>query len=386
MTSINPFQFEGIVTDGRFCGRAKDILAIIAHAQSGNNIIISQKRRIGKSSLIKEVMKNHLPKKVLPIYVDIYSTISTKEIYTFMKEEIETILNLQNKLKNFSTLVASAFSEADVLVSIGKNPKIEIKFANNNYAELIKKLLLGLNKFANKSNYKVLFAIDEFQKIGVLEEQDKIESSIRTAMQDCKNICFLISGSNQTMINQMFSDGRPLYRQGTFYNLASVDYEDFFKWSANKFKNNEINLDREVFSYIYNISNGEAKIVQQICFELYRAFKPLSTPTMEEVCNIIHTMYKYNSEIASKYNNLGLQQQKIMKIIALEKGQKVTVSPLIIEYNLKSGNINALLNQLKLKNFILKNNNTYEIIDTELNIWLLVQKNKHCEDEEWENL
>jgi len=69
-------------------------------------------------------------------------------------------------------------------------------------------------------------------------------------MQDCKNICFLISGSNQTMINEMFSDGRPLYRQGTFYNLSSIDYKDFFEWSKSKFKNSEIVLDDEVFSYI----------------------------------------------------------------------------------------------------------------------------------------
>jgi len=88
-------------------------------------------------------------------------------------------------------------------------------------------------------------------------------------------------------------------------------------------------------------------------------------------------MYKYNSEIASKYNSLSLQQQKIIKIISLENGAKVTVSPLLVEYNLKSGNINALLKQLRAKNYIIKNSDKYEIIDTELNIWLLVQKNKH---------
>lgn len=57
---VNPFQFEGIVTGEQFCKRDDDVSMMLQYMHSGNNVILSKKRRVGKSSLISEIFKNYI--------------------------------------------------------------------------------------------------------------------------------------------------------------------------------------------------------------------------------------------------------------------------------------------------------------------------------------
>jgi len=49
--------------------------------------------------------------------------------------------------------------------------------------------------------------------------------------------------------------------------------------------------------HIYNISGGEAKIVQQIYFELFANIKELQNIEIEDVCLTLKNIYKNNSEL-----------------------------------------------------------------------------------------
>jgi len=377
----NPFRFEGIVTGDEFCDRKSDIDSLLQYMHSGNNVIISMKRRVGKSSLIKEIFENHIDKKqLISGYADIYGITSIKELYLSLKDEIEKIVGLSTKLNIASERITNAFSDAEVFLEVSKNPKVKIEFAGNDYALLIKKLFLSLQEYAEDNSLQFVFAIDEFQKITCLskEEVDKIETNLRTAMQDSKRISFILSGSNQTMLDKMFQEGRPLYRQGVHYPLEPIDEDIFFKWVSKKFKRKEITISREAFSYIYKLSNGEAKIVQQICFELFARTKELENIELEDVCIIVEKIYKNNSEISAKFNMLKLNEQKMLKVIALEDGSGVTVSPLLLEYNISSGSVSNILKRMAEDYIIAKRDSRYEIIDSELKLWILVDKQALC--------
>ena len=379
---VNPFQFEGIVTGKDFCKRDDDVNNLLEYMHSSNNVIISMKRRVGKTSLIKEIFENHISdKNLIAGYVDIYGITSIKELYTAFKEEVESLLSLSSKIGIEAQRVKGAFSEAKISMTLSSSPKFTIEFSGNKYEILIKKLFLSLQDYAVENNLKFVFAIDEFQKITSLSEKDmhKVETNIRTAMQECKNISFILSGSNQTMLDSMFKDKRPLYRQGVHYPLNPIAEKDFYKWVVAKFKRKEITIDKEAFSYIYKLANTEAKIVQQICFELFSKTQQLHNIAVEDVCNIVENIYKNNTEIASKFNNLKLNEQKMLKVIALETEDGITVSPLLNEYDINHGSVSNILKRMIEKYIVIKHSSSdYEIVDTELKLWILVSKNSLC--------
>jgi hypothetical protein len=374
----NPFQFEGIVTGSNFCDRDEDINELLEYMHSGNNVIISMKRRVGKSSIIKEIFKNHIKdKRALTAYIDIYGITSKKELYLALKEEVENICTVSFKIGVVANRLSDAFSEAIVKTDIGKSSRISIEFAGNNYELLIKKLLQSLEAYAVASKIKIVLAIDEFQKIASLkkEETEAIETNIRSAMQTCKHISFVISGSNQTLLDNMFKEEKPLYRQGAHHTLEPISEDVFYKWVNKKFEKKEITFSKEGFSYLYRIANTEAKIIQQVCFKLFGKMEPLSNIGVSDVKEILIKIYKSNSEIMSKFNNLKLTEQKMMKVIAIEREAGITVSPLLEEYGVNHGSVNGLLVQMQNSYHIAKlSTGKYEIVDTELKLWILVDK------------
>lgn len=376
---INPFQFEGIVTGSNFCDRTTDIAELLEYMLSSINVIISMKRRVGKSSIIKEIFSNHIKdERVLTAYVDIYGITSTKELYTALKEEIEHIATASFNVGIALDRLRSAFKEAILQVEIGDSNKLSINFHGSNYGELIKKLLLSLELYANENNIRIVLAIDEFQKIASLKEEDSqsIQTNIRSAMQTCKHISFVISGSNQTMLDAMFKESEPLFRQGGHHTLEPIEKDVFHEWVENKFKLKEITFSKEAFYYLYELANSEAKIIQQVCFKLFGKFSQLGDIQVNDVCDTLIKIYKSNSEIMSKFNNFKLTEQKMMKVIVLENTTGITVSPLLVEYGINSGSVNGILNQMQKNYQITKlNTGTYEIVDTELKLWILVDKN-----------
>ncbi len=378
----NPFKFEGIVTGTNFCDREDDIAQLLDYMYSSNNVIISMKRRVGKSSIIKEIFSNHIKEqRVLTAYVDIYGITSTKELYVVLKEGIEQIATASFSIGIVIDRLRNAFSEAILQVEVGESNKLSINFHGSNYPELIKKLLLSIEKYAQENDIRLVLAIDEFQKIASLKTKDSlnIQTNIRSAMQTCKHISFIISGSNQTMLDNMFQESEPLFRQGGHHYLEPIDKDIFHRWVENKFRLKEITFSKEAFYYLYELANSEAKIIQQVCFKLFGKFDELQIIQKSDVCDTLIKLYRSNSEIMSKFNNLKLTEQKMMKIIALEKETGITVSPLLNEYDINSGSVNGILTQL-LKNYQITKLNTgnYEIVDTELKLWILVDKNILC--------
>lgn len=375
----NPFKFEGIVTGPDFCGREDDINELLEYIRSSNNVVISMKRRVGKTSIIKEIFTNHikLEDRLLAEYVDIYGITTTKELYLALKEKVENILSLANRIGIEIERLMDAFNEAVVQTESGGSNKISITFHGNNYGELIKKLLLSLEKYATNNNFRVAFAIDEFQKIAYLEKVDFdiIQTNIRSAMQTCKHICFIISGSNQTMLDKMFRESEPLYRQGAHHPLKPIDKDVFHNWVSAKFRLKEIIFPSDAFYYLYDLANTEAKIIQQVCFKLFAKMNELQEVKKSDVCSVIVDIYKFNSELMSKFSNLKLTEQKMLKVIAMEQEHGITVSPLLREFRIKPGSVNGLLKQMQNNHQITKiSTGKYEIVDTELKLWILIDK------------
>jgi len=379
----NPFQFEGAVTGSRFCGRTEDIKSLLEYMRNGSNVVISMKRRVGKTSVIKEVFENYAKdSRLIAGYCDIYAITSVKELYLTLKEEVESIVGKASKIGIASERIANAFSGAIVTATLGVSPKFMIEFTGNNYALLIQKLLLCLEDFAKINKIKIVFAIDEFQKIATLKKSDieKIETNIRTAMQETKNISFVMSGSNQTMLDKMFSEDRPLYRQGVHYYLEPIAKDEFYTWVSDKFRLKEITISKDAFYYIYDLANTEAKIIQQFCFELFFRTDTLKNIEVHDVCNVAKQIYSKNSEIATKFNTLSLNEQKMMKVIALEKETGITVSPLLQEFDVNAGSVSNILTKMLEKYRIIKleGAGNYEIVDTELKLWIKTVKNALC--------
>jgi hypothetical protein len=85
----NPFIYGEEAADEAFCDREGEIKELLRDIQNGVNVIIFSPRRYGKTSLIKQVLKQLDKKKTASVYVDLYpavSKISSRQIQNFNPE------------------------------------------------------------------------------------------------------------------------------------------------------------------------------------------------------------------------------------------------------------------------------------------------------------
>jgi len=269
---LNPFNFSNIVTDDNFCQRRElDILK--NYMTNSINAVLLSKRRYGKSSLIKEIFKNHIDKnKFLTIYLDIFDISSANDFaYVFYKAVAKSFkTDLQSILKTLKDL----FSKATFSATVTQNGEIEFKpsFVNINFDEIIEDIFLNLSSYLKRHNQKAVIAIDEFQQIAAIKEQN-IEAILRKYIQDIDNISFIYSSSKRHMLTQMFIDHKkPFYNQAVILELKAIPLDTFYDFVKSKFEKSNKKISKEAFGLLYNYVEAEPYLIQNVSYHLWEKY------------------------------------------------------------------------------------------------------------------
>ncbi len=78
MSRINPVEYGGIVGGGAFCNRQQEQADLARAAENGDRLFVYAERRMGKTSLVKQVLRGLDAKQFLPVYVDLWPTDGTE--------------------------------------------------------------------------------------------------------------------------------------------------------------------------------------------------------------------------------------------------------------------------------------------------------------------
>jgi len=88
----NPFSYSDYVTGEAFCNRDIEQKDLIYYAQNSQNALIYSHRRMGKTSLVHQVI--HQLKKAKPkvnsVYVDLYGTLDENDFIPKMPRKLRS--------------------------------------------------------------------------------------------------------------------------------------------------------------------------------------------------------------------------------------------------------------------------------------------------------
>lgn len=152
------------------------------------NTIIYGKRRVGKTTLIKEFLNQ---------------TDRTKFYYECFKSSLADNLEY----------IISDLIKQNIL-------KFNISFKN----------LYDLFIYINSIYNDIIIIIDEYPYLKELESNTKIDSILQKIVDECKNIQFVISGSQISMMNEILTEGNPLYAR--FDNIIKLNEFNYIESST----------------------------------------------------------------------------------------------------------------------------------------------------------
>lgn len=367
----NPFVVYGYVSEELFCDREQETKELYRSIANGRNVTLIAPRRIGKSGLIdhlfhqKEVEDNYYT-----FHIDIYATKNIGEFVLAVGKDILATLQprgkkVMNKFVSYLTSLKPgvAFDESGAPsfnLSVG-----EIHAPETTIEEIF--------RYLESADKPCIVAIDEFQTIANYPE-NTTEALLRTYIQRCKNTNFIFSGSQRSMMAEMFlSAARPFYQSATTMNIDAIAKEKYLPFAENLFKKGNRNIEAGVVEKVYDRFEGITWYLQRMMNELYDMTEEGGSCTMNMINIALDHILRLNEfNYRSLLFQLPAKQKELLVAIAhAGKAQNMLSQRFIRQYKLPSASfVQSAIKGLLEKEFVTESLGVYEVYDKFFAIWL----------------
>ncbi|MBA7521307.1 hypothetical protein ES705_13414 [subsurface metagenome] len=371
---MNPFQYGGVVSGNAFCNREQeqeDLLRVIANCEK---LFIYSERRLGKTSLIKQVMNKLSMKDYIAAYVDLWTTdCADSFITTVAKVFTESMGSTADMLLRTAKALFGSLAPG---VTVDDEGKPVVTFGVRQLTERepeLEEVLDAPAKIADKEKKKVIVIFDEFQQI--LEYgTDIIERRLRSIIQHHKNVCYIFMGSRKHLIRGMFLDGsRPLYRSAGHYPLEPIKEEHWKPFIRERFKYTGKIITDETINKICHVTGGHPFYTQHLCHVLWERCEPGEAEKPDSIMSAIDILLQRESYAYTElWGSLKVNHRRLLKGLAREQpGVQPFSSEFIGNNTLKSpSNVQRASEVLLERDIIDRDNGSFVIIDRFFRIWI----------------
>jgi len=327
--SLNPYTVGPPVAGTNFYGRTKLLHQVERSLQTTNIILLQGQRRIGKTSLLKQLVHKFSSEPLkIPVFFDLQRY-------------------LQDSLPQFQYHLTSVISRAIAFTL----PNAE-KFAQDS-AFFQENWLGEVEKHIQKQELVIL--LDEFDNF----DEDNTSNNIQVILSFLGNII-----SSEIQIKWVLAVGR-------LSNKLSLKYDQFLRTAA-EFRLTFLNLEEttelimqpaqgeliytsESIDYIYSLTKGQPHLTQALCSKTFEYVLGQDTNlvTPEIIDKIIpQTLEAYKNAITSIVNVSPVKKKVLIAITQLTSNKETTnrnqVVDLLVDngIHLQRDDVNNAINSL----------------------------------------
>ena len=263
---MNPFVIKGYRGPQYFCNRIEESEWLVNAIRNNQDITLYGYRRLGKSALIQHVFRK-LDKEYVCIYTDIWGTSNAEEFTRelangIIKSKVFSKQKFSEKMATFLRSIGASFS-----IGIDGLPSIDVIYRDRRH---VFSNLEEIYHFLNQLNIRIVLAIDEFQEIKKYDNQSPFEGKLRSLAQQSHNIVFIYSGSEQHLLNEIFTKySMPFYQSTRMASIEKIDKKVYLDFILKHFRKAKKEVNHEIVDYILSISHQHTYYVQAIANFLY---------------------------------------------------------------------------------------------------------------------
>ena len=259
-----PFPTTGYYGPDYFCDREEELKQLLFHLHGGNSTTLVAIRRLGKTALIQHLFQQ-MEKKYLGIYADILPTESLNDLLNLVASSITRALpersSAGKKVMSFIRSLRPTMSYD----TLSGAPIFSFRTGESESKRSVEELLQLLEQHSDP----VAFAIDEFQQILNYPEK-QADAWLRSVIQGLRNVSFIFSGSQQHVMQDMFtSPNKPFYRSTQMMKIGKIDPEKYKDFIVTKFSAERKDISNETAGEILAWTNGHTYYVQLLCNRVF---------------------------------------------------------------------------------------------------------------------
>lgn len=370
---MNPFIIKGYAGPEFFCDREPETERLLGAIENQRNITLVSLRKMGKTGLIYHVFKKLEEDKYDTIYLDIFDT---ENLGGFINKFASALLSLRKTFSEKMMEYIGSFRYIRPVISVDPLsglPSASFRISSEEEAQqTIGDLFRMLDE---KSRIKpIVLAIDEFQQITRYPEKN-VEALIRSNIQQMHQVSIIFSGSNKSLLGQIFANpSRPFYQSTELMYLDEIHRTSYAGFINKIFTDHQVQIGAEEIKLILDWTKTHTYYVQYCCNKLFE--KGLKIITIKEIKEVFQEILTNQEPFYFEYRNLLTQHQwQLLKAVAKENGAKnIASSAFIRQYELTNAStIKRGIESLLEKELIYRSNDLYFLQDVFFSRWLELQ-------------
>ena len=349
----NPFKYGAIVEAEFFTDRIEEVAYISHFINSANHLILISPRRFGKSSVVAKAIKQSGRKNITVNLQQVTSVadLSAKLLREFFK--VHPMERVKHLITHFRVIPTVTTNLVTGLIEVSFQPGVNPITLLEDVMELIEK--------AHTEQDRLIVVLDEFQDI--LDIAPHLDKQLRSIMQTQKNINYILLGSQESMMTEIFERKKsPFYHFGELMRLSKLPRKEFHQYLSERLKSCFAESYDELANQILDYTGCHPYYSQQLASNVW--FIGTLQPEKEDPLHtaIDNIVTSHGLDYERMWMNFNRTNKWIMQRLAKDKALQTGEYP--------TSTIYSALKRLQKEGYVIYSDR-YEIEDPFFREWII---------------
>lgn len=377
-TADNPFVYGEIVTAAAFADRDEERERLARDLASGQKVFLISPRRYGKSSLVRDVMRGLARQKILTVEVTVASSSS---YIGFLEAYAQALLAADTPVGRLKRWTTDLLKGIKPEIRFDADPMGKARFALSfptvrtarDAARLAAEVFQLPGRIAQARKQRLAIALDEFQAITSFDG-GTVENALRAAVQDQRQVGYVFSGSEPSLMERMLGPRRPFYKAGPVMRLEKIEPGEFAAFIEARFADSGIKPEADLGEAIVDLAANVPYDVQRLAHETWDDVKEAGKKTagLDDLhATLLRLLGEQNTVFEESWQRLTLPQRAVLRALVIEEGRELMSADVRERHRLPgTSTIQAALAALLRQDIITKDNARYMTVDSLYREWV----------------
>jgi uncharacterized protein len=373
----NPFVYGEVVPAAAFVDRVVELDRLVGDLAAGQKVFLISPRRYGKSSLVNQALAAMARRGALTLNV----TVSSFSSYVAFLEGYARALAAATDVRGprirtwLREMIRSARAEVRDEASPSGIPAVSFPGVRSerDIARLAEEVFALPGRLAEARARRVVVALDEFQAIGGFNG-GSVEHALRAAVQHQRDVGYVFSGSEPSLMERMLGPKRPFYKAGPVIRLGRIPAQEFTEFIDGRFARSGFKPEAGLGAAIVELAGNLPYDVQRLAHETWDQVRlgGRRRATLDDLHQALRRLLaEHHMMFEATWQRLTLAQRSVLRAVVLEDGRELLSADVRSRHRLGgTSSVQYALGSLARDDFISREEGQYAIVDSLLKEWI----------------
>jgi uncharacterized protein len=372
----NPFVYGEVVPAEAFVDRETELDRLTRDLLAGQKIFLISPRRYGKSSLVRQALRG--AERGGALTVDL--TVSSYSSYVaFLEGYARALLSVETRLDRARAWLRDMFGSVRHEVSVEPDNRggsqLAVSFpaarTDQDVSRIAQDVFALPGRIAAARRRRLAVALDEFQAIGSFDGGN-VEHALRAAVQHQRQIGYVFSGSEPSLMERMLGRSRPFYKAGPVMRLQKIPADRFAEFIEARFRATKLRPTAGLGAAMVELAGNLPYDVQRLAHEVWDDARGGKVVGLEDLHGTLKRLLgEHDAIFEATWQRLTLAQRAALRAAVLEDGRELLSADVRARYRLGGpSTVQASLTALVRDDVLAREASRYVVVDSLLREWV----------------